>query len=347
MPEAPSEQLSLAGLPAGADLQAAAAAWRDWLADERRLSPNTLVAYLTDIGFFIRFLSGHLGGPPGLAELGELRPADIRSWLAARTTAGLARSSTARALAAVRSFCGFLDKRGIAQVTAVTAVRTPKVPRTLPKPLTVGDALHALEAVGSLCEQRWVALRDTALLTLLYGCGLRINEALSLLRRDAPRGETLLVTGKGGKQRIVPVLPIVREAIDAYLAACPIALTANDALFVGQRGAPLNPGVVQRQVRRLRALLDLPETTTPHALRHSFATHLLSGGGNLRTIQELLGHASLSTTQRYTDVDAARLIAVHRDTHPRARQLSTAHTQRQRPQEPDHRHRGEGKPPGE
>ncbi len=197
-------------------------------------------------------------------------------------------------------------------------MRTPKVPRALPRPLDVGDALAAVDAAGQLSDEPWLAKRDQALLLLLYGCGLRIGEALALNRRDAPAGDVLVVTGKGRKQRLVPVLPVVREAIAAYLAACPHALPADAPLFLGARGGRLDPAVAQRQVRRLRSALGLPETATPHALRHSFATHLLADGGDLRTIQELLGHASLSTTQRYTAVDVSRLAAVHRRAHPRA-----------------------------
>lgn len=197
-------------------------------------------------------------------------------------------------------------------------MRTPKVARALPRPLDVGDALAAVDAAGGLSDEPWLAKRDQALLLLLYGCGLRIGEALALNRRDAPAGDVLVVTGKGRKQRLVPVLPVVREAIAAYLAACPHPLPADAPLFLGARGGRLDPAVAQRQVRRLRSGLGLPETATPHAFRHSFATHLLADGGDLRTIQELLGHASLSTTQRYTAVDVSGLAAVHRRAHPRA-----------------------------
>jgi integrase/recombinase XerC len=313
------DETAVPGVIAAPVLAAAAGRWRDWLANERRLSAHTVTAYTGDVASFLRFLSGHLGGPPAAADLSALRPADLRSWLAWRAAEGFARTSTARALAAVRSFCRFLDRRGIVHVAAVGVVRSPRLPRSLPKPLSETDALSALDSIARLSDEPWLAARDVALLSLLYGAGLRIGEALALTRAEAPRGETMVVTGKGRKQRVVPVLPAVREAIDAYLAACPLPLRGADPLFVGLRGGPLNAGVVQRQVRRLRAALGLPETATPHALRHSFATHLLAGGGDLRTIQELLGHASLSTTQRYTDVDAARLIAVHGAAHPRDR----------------------------
>ena len=202
---------------------------------------------------------------------------------------------------------------------AAAGMRGPKVPHALPRPLTAPKAVAAVERVGELSEEPWLKARDAAVLTLLHGCGLRIGEALGLDRRDAPAGEAMMITGKGDKQRLVPVLPIVVEAVDAYLEICPHRLGPYDPLFVGVRGKRLQAAIVQKQVRRLRGLLDLPETATPHALRHSFATHLLAGGGDLRTIQELLGHASLSTTQRYTEVDAEHLLAVHRGAHPRAR----------------------------
>jgi integrase/recombinase XerC len=298
-------------------LAEAVLAWQGWLAHERRLSRHTVIAYSGDVAGFCRFLAQHLGGPASLNDLTQLRPADLRSWLAWRANQDLARTSTARAIAAVRSLCRFLDRRGLAHVAAVGLIRSPRLPRALPKPLSEGDALDAIDRVAALSDEPWVAARDVALLSLLYGAGLRISEALALNRGDAPQGTTLVVTGKGQKQRVVPILPAVREAIAAYLATCPLPLAPTDPLFVGLRGRRLNPGVVQRQVRRLRAALGLPESATPHALRHSFATHLLAGGGDLRTIQELLGHASLSTTQRYTDVDAARLIAIHAAAHPR------------------------------
>ncbi|MCH7694400.1 MAG: tyrosine recombinase XerC [Proteobacteria bacterium] len=296
--------------------------WRGWLAHERRASRHTVDAYGRDLAAFFRFLAGHLGFPPGLRDLDGLTPADFRSYLASRAGQGLGRTSVARAMSTLRGFFRFLDRAGLARNAAIGAIRTPRIPQSIPKALTEVDARMAVEAVGDLSDEPWVARRDTALLLLLYGCGLRIGEALALNRGQAPTakaGGTMVVTGKGNKQRMVPVLPVVARAIDGYLAACPYPLGSDDPLFVGVRGKRLNPGVVQRQVRRLRALLGLPETATPHAFRHSFATHLLSGGGDLRTIQELLGHASLSTTQRYTAVDAGHLTAVYRKAHPRAR----------------------------
>lgn len=303
----------------GPDLAAAIDAWRRWLAAERRAPSSTLAAYQRDLGAFLRFVSDYQGGPVNLGGLASLGIADFRSYLAERAARSYARTSTARALASVRSFYRFLERRGLAHNPAVRTIRTPRLPRSLPRALTEEDARDVVDKVAVLSDERWIALRDVAIVLLLYGCGLRISEALALKRGDVPLREAVIVSGKRNKQRVVPVLPLVAEAVAAYAAACPYPADAGSALFLGARGKPLDPGVVQRQMRRLRAHLGLPETATPHALRHSFATHLLAGGGDLRTIQELLGHASLSTTQRYMEVDAARLAAVHRSAHPRAR----------------------------
>ena len=308
-----------AALSAEPAVAAAAGQWRAWLANEKRASAHTLDAYLRDLAAFLHFLTDHLGFRPGLRDLAALTTGDFRAYLAARSARGLARTSTARAMSTVRGFFRHLDRNGLVHNAAVGAVRTPKVPKSVPKALSRDEALEAVAAAGDLSDEPWVARRDIALVTLLYGCGLRLGEALALNRGQAPRADRLVVTGKGNKQRLVPVLPVVVEAVTDYLAHCPYRLGDDGPLFVGVRGARLNPGVAQRQVRRLRILLGLPETTTPHAQRHSFATHLLAGGGDLRTIQELLGHASLSTTQRYTDVDVTRLTEVHRAAHPRAR----------------------------
>ena len=293
--------------------------WRAWLAHERRASPHTLDGYGCDLAGFFRYLSVHIGYPPGLQDLEALSPADFRGYLANLSTAGLARPSMARALSVVRGFFRFLDRTGVVTNAAAGAVRTPKLARALPRPLSVADALGVVEQAGELDQEPWVAKRDTALFTLLYGCGLRIGEALALHRRDAPSGGSMTVSGKGRKERLVPVLPVVAEAINDYLEACPHPGGGDSPLFLGVRGARLNAGVAQRQMRLLRATLGLPETATPHSLRHSFATHLLAGGGDLRTIQEVLGHASLSTTPRYTEVDAERLLESYDAAHPRAR----------------------------
>lgn len=301
------------------DLASAITQWRQWLEGERRSSPHTLDGYARDLSSFVTFLLGHLGAEPGLAELAALAPADFRAFLAARQAGGLAKSSQARLMSTLRGFFKFLDRHDLVHNPSIGAVRAPRPAKRLPKPLTAEDAIEALNTAGELHDEPWLAARDVALFTLLYGCGLRLGEALSLCKGDIPAGDAMTITGKGRKQRVVPILPIVRQAIGEYAALCPHPLAARSPLFVGARGGPLNPGVVQRQMRRLRLLLGLPDSATPHALRHSFATHLLAGGGDLRTIQELLGHASLSTTQRYTQVDAERLTRVYRDAHPRAK----------------------------
>lgn len=304
---------------AAPDLLAAVEAWRGWLEGEKRASRHTLDGYSRDLAAFLAFLSDHLGAEPTLSALAGLEPADFRAFLAARTAEGLARSSMARLMSTLRGFFRFLDRHDLVHNPAIGAVKAPRPPRALPKPLAAEEAMEALSTAGELHDEPWLAARDVALFTLLYGCGLRLGEALALDRREAPRGDTMVVTGKGRKQRVVPVLPVVREALADYLRQCPYPPAPEAPLFMGARGGRLNPGVVQRQMRRLRLLLGLPETATPHALRHSFATHLLAGGGDLRTIQELLGHSSLSTTQRYTHVDAARLKGVYDQAHPRAR----------------------------
>ena len=305
--------------PVDARLSAAIADWRQWLTAEKRVSPHTLSAYGRDLGGFLGSLAGHLGDSVSLAALAALTPADLRAWLAHRALDGLEKSSTARALSTVRGFFRFLERRGLAANAAVGAVRGPRVPRSVPKALTVDEAMDALESVGELSDEPWVAARDAAVLALLYGCGLRVGEALALDRRALPLGDTVTITGKGGKARMLPVLPVVRRAVDDYLQLCPYRLGPGDPLFVGVRGGRLGARRVQQAIQTLRGWLGLPESATPHALRHSFATHLLAGGGDLRAIQELLGHASLSTTQRYTEVDAARLLEVHGAAHPRDR----------------------------
>jgi integrase/recombinase XerC len=312
------EPLPLARFRAAEDLRAAIGLWIAWLGGERRASPHTVAAYGRDLAGFLEFLTEHFGEPPSLATVGELAPADYRAWLAHRAAA-VERASIARGLSVVRGFVRFLDRRGLAANTALSVLRAPKLPQGVPKPLSAGDAAELVEAPAGFVASAWQAKRDIAVLTLLYGCGLRISEALGLKRSEAPQAEMIAITGKGRKQRIVPVLPAVRDAIRDYLAACPYPIPAEGPLFVGARGGPLNPRLVQRQMEMLRRALGLPETATPHALRHSFATHLLAGGGDLRAIQELLGHASLSTTQRYTSVETERLLAIYEAAHPRAR----------------------------
>ena len=303
---------------AAADVAAAVAEWSHWLGRERRASPNTVTAYQHDLAAFLAFLAGHLGGAVSLAQLETLRAADVRSFLAHARGRGLQSTSVARALSTVRGFFRYLERTSALKNAAIAGVRSPKLPRSVPKPLSVAAARDVLTAAQTAREP-WIAARDTALLTLLYGCGLRISEALRLPRTAAPLGRSLVITGKGNKQRLVPILAVVQQAVDAYVAACPFEFAAAGPLFVGAHGKRLQSAVVQRQMRGIRATLNLPDTATPHALRHSFATHLLSAGGDLRTIQELLGHASLSTTQKYTEVDSERLLEVYQGAHPRAR----------------------------
>ncbi len=307
-------------IPARPDLQAARQRWLKALAGERRLSALTVEAYERDTRQFLQFLTGHCGGPPGIADIASLRPADLRGFLAARRNAGAGARTLGRGLAGIRSLLRFLERQGLANAAGAAALRAPRQPKSLPRPLTAIDARRVVSAEGQLAEEPWIAARNAAVLTLLYGSGLRISEALALTGGDlAGRNETVLrVTGKGGKTRLVPVLPVAVEAVARYRLLCPHDLDATAPLFRGARGGPLNPAIVQREMAKLRSALGLPDTATPHALRHSFATHLLGRGGDLRTIQELLGHASLSTTQIYTGVDTARLLEIYESAHPRA-----------------------------
>jgi integrase/recombinase XerC len=305
------------------DVAAEVAHWLVHLGAERRMSPKTLEAYRRDVGQFLAFLAEHLGTAPTLKQLAKIAPQDVRAFMAARRAAGIGGRSLMRTLAGARSFARFLERNGKGKVAALAAVRAPKVAKTLPKPLAISAARRMTETDLRAGEERapWIFARDAAVLGLLYGSGLRISEALGLARRDVPlpgMGDAITVLGKGGKHRMVPILPQVLETIAEYVLACPFDLPAGGPLFVGARGGPLSPRILQLTMARLRGGLGLPDTATPHALRHSFATHLLARGGDLRAIQELLGHASLSTTQIYTEVDSARLIEVYRNTHPRA-----------------------------
>lgn len=312
--------IAAARCAAAPDLQRALAQWQEWLASERRASRHTLAAYGSDLAQFLDFLAEHRGGAVGLGDLAALAPADFRAFLAARIRRGLAHSGSARALSVLRGFFRFLDRRGLVRNAALAAVRTPKLAKGLPKALSVGEIDAALDLAPALARKDWEGKRSLAIFMLLYGCGLRIGEALSLARRDAPaKAGTIRVAGKGNKTRLVPVLPVVASAVGDYLAACPHRLAPSSPLFVGARGGALGPRQVQAQMAKLRAILGLDRHATPHALRHSFATHLLAEGADLRAIQELLGHASLSTTQRYTAVDSARLAAVYDRAHPRAK----------------------------
>jgi integrase/recombinase XerC len=294
--------------------------WLRQLGDERRFSPKTTEAYRRDVLQFLAFLAEHLGGAPSLWDLAALEPADVRAFLAARRGEGIGSRSLMRALAGMRGFARFLERNGKGKVGALAAVRAPKIGKTLPRPLPAAAAKRVADPELSAGDGRepWIHGRDAAVLALLYGGGLRISEALGLKRGDFGGRDTITVTGKGNKQRMVPVLPQVAKLVADYLALCPYDLDEDGPLFVGAKGGPLPARVVQLAMARLRGALGLPETATPHALRHSFATHLLARGGDLRSIQELLGHASLATTQIYTEVDAERLIEAYRSAHPRA-----------------------------
>ncbi|HEY3797029.1 MAG TPA: tyrosine recombinase XerC [Caulobacteraceae bacterium] len=291
------------------------------LTNERRASPRTVEAYGLAVRRYLGFLDGHLDAPPRLADLGALSAADIRAFLAWRRSGEhpLSARSLSQNLSAVRSFHRFLDRRLGVSCPALALVRGPKVVPGAPRPVTEDQALGLLEEAGDDPDRaEWELARDAAVLSLLYGCGLRISEALSLTRADAPLGVSLRIKGKGGKTRVVPVLDQVRAAVDAYVEALPVGLAPAEPLFRAARGGPLPPRRVQELMVRLRGRLGLSERATPHALRHSFATHLLGAGADLRSIQELLGHASLSTTQRYTAVDAAGLLAAYSKAHPKA-----------------------------
>lgn len=292
--------------------------WLDALAHERRASPHTLRAYGDDLARFLGFLASHMGGVPDERQLSKLVPADIRAFITLRRKEGLGARGVQRALAAVRSFFRFLAREGILENAAPRAVRSQRIPRTLPRPLSEADAARTLDEAGRN-DIAWLAARDVALLTLLYGAGLRISEALSLKRGDVPLGASLSVLGKGRKQRVVPLLPAVREAADAYVAQLPFDVGREGPLFLSRTGKAMSPREAQALMQNLRSRLGLSDRATPHALRHSFATHLLANGGELRAVQELLGHASLSTTQTYTEIDVKRLMDVYANAHPRCK----------------------------
>lgn len=292
--------------------------WLAQLAAIKGAAGHTVDAYRRDVARYLRFITDHRGGAEGLAAITATSQTDLRAWMAQERARGLSARSLARALSAVKGFTAWAADRTGRDATTVLSARGPKFRRKLPRPLSEDSAAAVLSDIGEDAREDWIAARDTAIATLLYGLGLRISEALSLTGADHPLPSTLRITGKGGKTRLVPVIPAAVEAIAAYVALCPFDLTPNDALFRGARGGPVNPRLIQGAMERARLRLGLPATATPHALRHSFATHLLSAGGDLRAIQELLGHASLSTTQAYTAVDAARLMEVYEKAHPRA-----------------------------
>jgi integrase/recombinase XerC len=318
----PDDLTELAAFPAAPDLAAAAAAWLAHLAGERRLSARTLEAYGRDVRQFLAFLKERFGEPPRIADFADCGPGDLRAFLARRRAEGVGGRSLQRVLSGLKSLSRHIARESGQTAAALGAVRAPKAPRRLPRPLSAPDARAVTTTALREGEARepWVLARDAAVLALCYGAGLRISEALSISGADAPVGETEAITivGKGQKSRSAPIIAPVRRAVEDYLKLCPYALKPAGPLFVGAKGGPLSPRIVQFAMARMRGALGLPDSATPHALRHSFATHLLARGGDLRTIQDLLGHASLSTTQVYTGVDSARLLAAYRSAHPRA-----------------------------
>ncbi len=318
----PDALAELAAFPAAPDLVAAAAAWLVHLAHERRLSAHTIEAYGRDARQFLAFLQERFGAPPGIADFTDCAPADLRAFLARRRGEGVDGRSLQRALSSLKSLARHIARETGQTAAALGAVRAPKAPRRLPRPLSAPDARAVTTTAPREGEARepWVLARDAAVLALCYGAGLRISEALSIRRAAAPVDETdaITIVGKGQKSRSAPIIDPVRKAVEEYLKLCPYPLKPAGPLFVGAKGGPLSARIVQLAMARMRGALGLPESATPHALRHSFATHLLARGGDLRTIQDLLGHASLSTTQVYTGVDGARLLAAYRSAHPRA-----------------------------
>ncbi|MEM6303867.1 MAG: tyrosine recombinase XerC [Pseudomonadota bacterium] len=312
---APADQALSAISPAATDALAT------WLAHERSLkgaAENTLTAYQGDLIDFLAFITHHKGAPHGLQALSRITVSDMRAWMARTRGQGVGARSLARKLSSVKGFYRWLAEREGFEATAVLSTRAPKFQKKLPRPLEVKAAKALIDQVDLQSDTPWISARNVAVLTLLWGCGLRISEALGLLGRDAPLPDVLRIKGKGGKERVVPVLPAARAAVDAYLRACPVELPGDGPLFRGVRGGALGPRAVSQVMADARMQLGLPASATPHALRHSFATHLLDAGGDLRAIQELLGHASMSTTQAYTAVDTARLLEVYDSAHPKA-----------------------------
>ncbi len=295
--------------------------WQNYLLFEKRMAEKTLDAYRRDVRQFFQHLTSYLGHPPAIKDVADLRPVDLRGFLARRKHDGVEARTLARGLSGIRSFIRYLERFGLANSAGLTAMRAPKLPKTLPKPISIKQAKRVSKASEQMSDVNWVNARDSACMALMYGAGLRIGETLSLTPNHfaGTRTSTLRIIGKGNRPRIVPLLPVVLSAVEDYQKLCPFLIEGNDLLFRGEKGGPLHPAIVQKQMRKLRGALGLGPGATPHALRHSFATHLLAQGGDLRTIQELLGHASLATTQLYTAVDTAKLLEVYAATHPRAR----------------------------
>ena len=301
-----------------AALTDALAKWLDHCRALGGASDNTIKAYQSDVIGFLAFMTQHHGDAHGLGPVSKITVSDMRSWMASERARGVGARSLARSLSVVKTFYRWLSDREGFQAAAVLSTRSPKFTKKLPRPLAIGAAAAMIETVELQARHGWVAARDVAVVTLLYGCGLRISEALGLTGADVPLPPVMRIKGKGGKERIVPVIEAARDAVDAYLKLSPHPVEPNDPLFHGARGGALNPRMVQKVMEKSRLQLGLPATATPHAMRHSFATHLLTAGGDLRAIQELLGHASLSTTQAYTAVDTAHLMDVYNRTHPKA-----------------------------
>lgn len=292
--------------------------WGQWLHALDGASLHTVSAYTRDVSEFLAFMAIHFGGSAGIAQLSEIRQADMRAWMASQRASGLGSRSLARKLSSIKSFARWLAEREDYDISAILAMRAPKYQRTLPRPLSATDAREMIETVPLQSGSDWTGLRDAAVLTLLYGCGLRISEALGLTGRDLPLRDSLRVSGKGGRERIVPLLPVARDAVSDYLRACPHATTKDSPVFRGVRGGALGRRHVAKVMAAARMQLGLPASATPHAMRHSFATHLLAAGGDLRAVQELLGHASLQSTQIYTAVDTGELMKIYHSAHPRA-----------------------------
>ena len=296
------------------------ASWCEYIRYEKRLADKTLEAYQRDVRQFLQHFTGHLGNPVTIADIAKLRPVDLRGFLARRRSEGAEARTLARSLSGIRSFIRFLERQGLAESAGLNATRAPKLPRKLPKPMSESSALKVTRTLEQMAEEPWIAARDAACMALMYGCGLRIGETLALKPEQfsAKDNTVLRIRGKGNKLRMVPLLPFVHQCVEDYIKACPYVIEDHQPLFRGAKGGPLNAAIIQKQMRKLRGALGLPANATPHSLRHSFATHLLSEGGDLRSIQELLGHASLSTTQMYTGVDTAKLLEIYDSNHPRS-----------------------------
>lgn len=294
--------------------------WQDFLILEKRMAQKTLDAYRRDVTQFFQHLTGHLGHLPALRDVASLKPVDLRGFMARRRDQGVEARTLARGLSGLRSFIRYLERQGLADSVGLIATRAPKLPKTLPKPIIAEQAKKLTNVHEHLAGEPWIGARDAACMALMYGSGLRIGETLALTKVHFSEAgtNTLRIVGKGNKTRMVPLLPVVRAGVEEYLQLCPYVNDDHEPIFRGAKGGVLQPAIIQKQMRNLRGALGLPQSATPHALRHSFATHLLAGGGDLRTIQELLGHASLSTTQLYTGVDTSRLLEVFAASHPRA-----------------------------